>query len=287
ITSADLQRDLEADSLTVSAKTEAKSESEADASSKGESDSGKSSDDQSKDQVKNNPNTNGKTDGDLPKGKDQTDTANNSSSSESGEKSGGVNIAAAVALNWVRHTTTSSIGDGFHTPTVTTEGAVKVSSENLLGANAKAIGLSTNLKSDVAIAAGGGFQLQDIQNYPPIGGGPTAKRGAGTVEAGTPVPKENDFIAWGLAGAGGKGEASVAASVGIQVLFFDSKAWIGQGAHVTSSDAIEIKSTNVWGLQNIALAGGLSTSGTAVGRAVSVNVATVTTQAYIDSGTSG
>ena len=135
--------------------------------------SGKSSDDQSKDQVKNNPNTNGKTDGDLPKGKDQTDTANNKSTSESGDKSGGVNIAAAVALNWVRHTTSSSIGDGVHTPTVTTDGAVKVSSENLLSANAKAIGLSTNLKSDVSIAAGVGFNYEDIKNYASIGAGST------------------------------------------------------------------------------------------------------------------
>ena len=74
--------------------------------------------------AKNNPNTNNKTDGDVPKSQDSTDQANNSSTSKSGESSGGVDIAASVSVNWARHTNAASIGDGTHKPTVNAQGDV-------------------------------------------------------------------------------------------------------------------------------------------------------------------
>ena len=288
LTFADLERSLTAASLTMIASTDASSEAKAEASSKGESDSGKSSDNQSKDQVNNNPNSTGKSDGDLPKSQDSTSTANSDSQSNSGEDSGGVNIAAGVALNWARHTTTAQIGNGTVKPTVSTgTGAVKVSSENVIGANAKALGLAVNLDSDVSIGAAVSLNVEDVTNQASIGAGSTVSGGAITVEAVTPDTKENDFVVWAFAVAGGKSDASIAASAGIQVLTFHTTAVIGKGAHVTASDAMDVKATNLIGLQDLAISGALSTSGSAVGGAFAVNILNVTTLAFIDSDTTG
>ena len=284
-TTADLTRDLTAASLTIGAETTSKSEAKSLASSKGESDDSgtKSSDQQSSDQVGNNPNTSGKTDGSLPAAKDSTDQGSSTSSSESGDSdSGGVNIAAAVSVNWARISNVASIAPNLN---VTTTGAIKVSADNETNANARAIGSSINMDSDVSIGAGVGLNVEDVTNTASIGAGANVTGGGITVEAVTPAGKENDFIVWGLAAAGGKSDASVAASVGVQVLTFHTTASIGAGAQVTSTDIVDVEASANIGLQNLALAGGLSTSGSAVGGAFSVNILpAVQTQAFIDTG---
>ena len=229
-TTADLARDLTAASLTIGATTTQMTDAKSEASSKGESDSGKSADNQSNDQVQNNPNTKDKTDGSLPKAKDSTDQGSSESSSESGDSdSGGVNIAAAVSVNWARGTNVASIAPNV---TVVATGAVKVDAEDQTGANSRAIGFSGNMESDVAIGAGVGLNVEDITNTASIGAGAHVTGGGVTVEAVTPSGKEDDFIVWGIAAAGGKSDASVAASVGVQVLTFHTTASIGAGAHV-------------------------------------------------------
>ena len=286
ITTADVQRSLTAASLEVRAATTAASGAEAFSSSKGESDSGKKGDDQSKDQVNNNPNTNGKTDGDLPKSQDSSNQASTESGGKSGEKSGGVNIAASVAVNWARHTNAASIGNGVVTPVITAAGAVTVSAVNVAGANARAIGVAGDLQASTAVGAAIGLNVEVVTNNASIGADTQISAAGITVEAITPEGKRNDFVVWGLAAAGGKSDASVAGSVGIQVLTFTTNASAGKGAQLTSTEGIDVKATAFLGLQNLALAGGLSTSGTAVGGAAAINIfPSVSTIAMIDSGT--
>jgi hypothetical protein len=189
------------------ATTEASSEAVAKSSAKGESDSGKKGDDQSKDQVQNNPNTQNKTDGDLPKSQDSTDTANSQSTSKSGESSGGVDIAASVSVNWVRHTNTANIGPSL---TVNGSGAVKVSAENVVGATAKAIGVAFNLESDDSIGAGIGLNVVDSTNTASVGAH-TSVTGAGHHRRGRDASGQAQRLhRVGPRAAGGKSTASVA-----------------------------------------------------------------------------
>ena len=169
--------------------------------------------------------------------------------------------------------------------TVVATGAVKVDAEDQTGANSRAIGFSGNLQSDVAIGAGVGLNVEDITNTASIGAGAHVTGGGVTVQAVTPSGKEDDFIVWGIAAAGGKSDASIAASVGVQVLTFHTTASIGAGAHVTSTDVVDVEASQNIGLQNLAIAAALSTSGTAVGGAFVVNILpAVQTQAFIDAG---
>ena len=68
------------------------------------------------------------------------------------------------------------------------------------------------------------------------------------------------------------------------MLSFHTNAYIGDGALVTSTGDLTVNAAAPLGLQNITLAGGLSTGGTAVGGAIAVNVLTVQTLAYIGAG---
>ncbi len=293
-TNAELARDLTAKSLTVSAETTQGSESESIASAKGESDgsdgpAGKSADNQSNDQLQNNPDTKnsaGTGSSPLPSASSETSSANSSSSSESGDSDGGgVDIAAAVAVNWANDTNTAKIDSGLH---VTTTDAVDVSAENQTNATARAYGASVKLDSDVAIGAAVGLNVATVTNTASVGTNAHVTGGDVTVEAITPDTKEDDFVVWGLAAAGGKADASVAASAAIQVISYTSTASIGKGATVTSTGAVAVTANQKLGLQSLALAGGLSTSGSAVGGAFVVNdVSADNTSAYIDSGTGG
>ena len=92
-------------------------------------------------------------------------------------------------------------------------------------------------------------------------------------------------MVWGLAAAGGKGDVSVAGSASIQVLTFDSTASVGKGSTLDSSGALAVRAAAPLKLQNLALAGALSTEGTAVGGAIVVSLLTTHTIATIDSGT--
>ena len=67
----------------------------------------------------------------------------------------------------------------------------------------------------------------------------------------------------------------------MQVLSFHTQAFIDDGAVVTSTGALTVNAAAPMGLQNLALSGGLSTGGTAVGGAIAVNVLTLQTVAYI------
>ncbi len=282
---AELNRDLTAASLSVTTTTTQTSAGEADSSASGEQDGDDTSDQQTSAQTGNNPDSSGKS-GTLPSASDNASTGSSDASSESGDgDSGGVGIAAAVALNWAKDSNTAMIAGGVQ---VTTTGAVTVSAQNQTSANAKAIGVAGGLSTDTAIGAGVGLNVESVTNTASVGTSAHLTAGGDvTVEAETPGAKEDDFVVWGVAAAGGKSDASVAASVAIQVLNYTSTASIGKGAHIiSSSGAVNATANQKIGLQSLALAGGLSTSGTAVGGAFVVNVINADdTSAYIDSGT--
>ena len=284
-TSATLLRDLTAGSLAITSATETSSGAKAEASTKGADDDGgknQNADQQSSDQTTNNPTTNGQTGGSLPKASDSTTTASSNSGSKTGDSdSGGVGIAAAVSVNWVRTTNTASIAPGLH---VTSAGALSVSATNLTTANAFALGAAIDLKSDTSIGAGVGLNVEDVTNTAFIGSNAQVSGDGVTVEAISPESKESDFVVWGIAAAGGKNTASIAAAIGVQVLSFHTNAYIGDAAVVTSTGDLTVNAAAPLGLQNITLAGGLSTGGTAVGGAIAVNVLTVQTLAYLGAG---
>src|SRR4029077_695880 len=207
---------------------------------------------------------------------------NSDSSSESGDSGGGVSIAAGISINWVIATNTATI-TGVH---LTSGGLIKISAQSHSTANAFAIGAAVDLEhSDTSIGAAVGLNVVSVTNTANIPTGATVTGNGVTVEAVTPDGKRNDFISWGLAAAGGKDDASVAGSVGVQVLTLHSNAFIDKGAHVTSTDTLTVNATDPIGLQTIALAGGLSTGGDAVGGAIIVNVLDIQTKAFIDSDT--
>ena len=145
------------------------------------------------------------------------------------------------------------------------------------------MGAAGGLKSDTAIGAAVSLNVENVDSEAFIAGGATVSGNGVTVEATTPTGK-NQFITWSLAAAASKNDASVAASVGIQVLSYTAKAYVGQHATITSTGDMKVHAKSPVGLLNLNLSGGFSEDGTAVGGAIAVNVLTVDTEAYIDSG---
>ena len=289
-TSADANRSLSAGAITIAADTTTKNEALTKASAKGESqdsDGGKQADTQSNDQVKNNPNSTGKTGGDLPKSNDSASQGNSNASSQSGSQGGGVGVAAGVSVNWIRGTNSASVGSGV---SLTGTGAVKVSAELQTGATARAIAVAFDPSlsgSDARIAAAVGFNYTDVHNTALVKQDAQVSGNGITVEAVMPAGKENDFAALGASAAGGKTKAAVAASIGIQVISYDTKAQVAQGAHLTSDGAITIKAESTIGLQTIAVGGSLALNGVGVGGGIVVNVLpAVQTQALVESNSS-
>ena len=285
-TSATLLRNLSAGgALSVTSATESSTSAQALASTKGADDAGgknTSADQQASSQVSGNPNTSGKTTGSLPQASDSTSKASTNSSTQTGDSdSGGVGIAASVSVNWVTTSNVASIAPNLH---VSGAGAVTVSATNFTHALALALGASVDLKQNTSIGAGVGLNVENVTNTASVGAGDQVSGDGVTVEAVAPEDKESDFTVWGIAAAGGKNTASVAAAIGVQVLNYNTTASIGDGAIVNSTGDLTVSAAAPVGLQNLALSGGLSTGGTAVGGAVAVNVLSMHTLASIGAG---
>ncbi len=290
-TTAALDRSATGDSVSITADSTMVSTAEAEASAEGASstDSDTNADNKSNKQVNGtNPNTTGKTGGEsVPSANNNASTGNSNASSQSGSSGGSVGIAAAIAVNWVVTDNVARIGNNAHVTGGT--GQVKVSAKNQNDSSAKAYGLSTNLNNSNNIAAAVGLNVVDVANTASVGDDAHVEGVGITVEAITPTdPTEqrNDFVVWGLAGAGGKSDFSVSASVAIQVINYETTAKVQKGADLESTGGITVHATAFLGLQSLALAGGLSIGGTAVGASLVVNIVQdFATAAFIDSGT--
>ena len=292
ITTADLARNVSGTSVDVTAVSTVVGEAHATATAGGAESGDDDADKQKKDQIDNNPNTNTKANGsDLPTAKDGKDgnggtsAGNDKTDQQAGDKnSGGVGVAASVSLNWLIVKNTASVGANAH---VTGAGAVRVSAQTSIDATAKSIGSAVSVDGS-HVAAAVGVNVANVENNAKVGTHATLEGNGITVEAVTPGSAENDFIVWGLAGAGGasqeNGGASVAASIGVEVVLFHTEANVGKGSQLTSQGAVTVMARNKLGLQNIALSGSASGGGAAVGGAIAVNVfPDITTIALIDS----
>jgi hypothetical protein len=293
-TLAEIARDVQGASVDVLADSSISSEAKADATAKGADSSDSDADKKKQDQVDNNPNTTGKG-GTLPTAKSGdgtnggTDAGNTQTGAKGGDNnSGGVGVAASISLNWIVSTNTASIAPNVHVKA--TGGHVKVGAEQSADESAKSTGLAYSVEG-THVAAAVGVNVADVTNKATIGTHATIEGDGIIVEALNKDGGENDFITWGMAAAGGasksKGGASVAASIGVEVVFFHTEASVGKGATLTSQGELEVTARNKIGLQNLALAGGGSAGGAAVGGAIAVNVfPDITTEAIVDSNTS-
>ena len=129
-------------------------------------------------------------------------------------------------------------------------------------------------KADIAAAVG--LNVEELKNEAIVGEGSTVESAgpeAGiTVSAVTPGGLSNIFLVWGLAGAGGQSKADVAASIAVQVIGYDDTATVGAGSKLVSKGGVEVSATDPLVIQDLALAGGLSIGGSAVGGSIAVNV---------------
>src|SRR5207253_2688260 len=116
-----------------------------------------------------------------------------------------------------------------------------------------------------------GLNVANLTNKGFVGGSTTVKGTGVTVEAVTATGKTDKFISWGLAAAGGKGDVSVAGSVGINVLTYTTEASVRAGSHVLSKDYLTVSAGTNLGLQTLAAGAGFNSgSDAAVGAAVAV-----------------
>ncbi len=286
-TSATLLRNLSAGgALSVTSATESSTSAQALASTKGADDAGgknTSADQQASSQVSGNDATSGKTDG-LPAAGLQFDVASEQQLQQSDGRQrqrrrrhrrlGERELGDDLERRFDRAEPARDCGDRrahrerdrFH-PCV--------------GARVRSVG---RLEANTSIGAGVGLNVENVTNTASVGAGDQVGGDGVTVEAVTPDDKESDFTVWGIAAAGGKNTASVAAAIGVQVLNYNTTASIGDGAIVNSTGDLTVSAAAPVGLQNLALSGGLSTGGTAVGGAVAVNVLSMHTLASIGAG---
>ena len=290
-TLAEVARSAQGTAVDITANSSMASAATADATATGADKSDSDADKKKQDQVDNNPNTNTKGAGTLPKASDNstgTGKANSTTGEQGGDSnSGGVGVAASISLNWVVISNIASIAQGVHV--TATSGHVQVSAENSTDAAAKATGLSYSVDGS-HIAAAVGVNVANITNDATVGQDAVVTGHGITIEAVNTSGNENDFVVWGLSAAGGasqdKGGASVAASIGVQVVSFHTQASVAKGAHLTSEGEVEVIASNKIGVQNLAFSGSFSAGGAAIGGAISVNVfPDVTTEAFIDSDT--
>ena len=291
-TTAALDRSIAGGSVTVAATTTDSADAEVIASAKGTSknDNGSgssNSDGQASNQLNGTPATKGQSSS-LPSSSNTVNSANGSSTSQTGSSGssgggGGVGVGAAVTVNWLTDANTASIANGL---TVSgSSGPVNVLATNETNATGKATGFAGKFSgSSTNIAAAIGLDVAQITNTATVGTSDTISGAGLAVEAVTPAGAQDNFIVWGMAGAGGSEGNDIAGSVGVQVLIITTTATVGQGSHLTSTQGLTMAATAPIGLQNLAAAGALTESGgSAVGVAIAVNVLEITTKAYVDS----
>jgi hypothetical protein len=286
--SAELARSLTTTggAVMVSSTSTVSSDAEATATVKGEdkndseanSSGGKSgADGQADHQVNDNSTTNKGSETSLTSAKDTTSTESGKSSDQSGEGSSGVGVAAAVSVNVVTSNNTAKITHGAN---ITAHNAVTVAAQSEDDASAKGIGASVAMDNNANIGAGVGLNVATVTNTAFVDAGSTVQGNGITIEAITPASTTDDFVAWGAAAAGGKGDVSVAGSVGINVLHVTTEASAHSGSHLESSGPLSVQAIANVNPQTLAAAGAFS-EGTAVGAGVAVAVVTLDTNAYI------
>ncbi|RJR48541.1 MAG: calcium-binding protein, partial [Desulfobacteraceae bacterium] len=211
-------------------------------------------------------------------------SANNTASNQSGQAGGGgssgVGVAASIGVSVVTVKNEASIAAN---RSVIASGAVTVSAVNETDSMTEATGVSLSTNASNNIGAAVGVNVVTASNKALVGTNATLSGSGITVEALTPAGRTNDFSILGLAAGGGKGN-SFAGSVGVGVVTFDTEASAGKSADLASTGNITFSAANDMTIQTVAGAAGIGKDA-GVGAAVSVNVVTNTTRAFVDSGT--
>ena len=224
-------------------------------------------------------------------GKRGTDKGNSQTGAQGGDSnSGGVGVAASISLNWVVTTNTGEDRRRRRT-SPRRDGDVKLSAENSSAGEPRRRQASPPAPTAPTSPPRSASTIDNITNNATVGQDAVVSGDGITIEAVNTGGKTNQLIVWGLAGSGGSSEdnggASVAASIGVEVVFFHTEASVAQGAHLISNGGVEVHAENAIGIQNMALSGAASAGGAGVGGAIVVNVfPDVTTEAFIDSDTS-
>ena len=207
------------------------------------------------------------------------DTSSGGSSGKGGGDSSGVGVAAAVSVNVLTANNTAEVSNGAD---VSASGAVTIAAEAGDSASAEAIGASVAMDNNVNIGAGVALNVVNGSNKAFVDAGGSAVQGDGiTIEAVTPSGQSDNFIAWGAAAAGGKGELSIAGSVGINVVTFNTEASARSGSYLNSSGGINVTAIANLDPQTLGAAGAFSQGGNAIGATVTVGVLNASTTAFI------
>ncbi len=249
----------------------------AEATAGGNSEESNDADAEADNQTNNNSNTGGGRD--LSEGSAQggTDQASSSSEAESDTGSGGVGVAAAVAVNVMFVDNTAQVINGGD---IDRSGAVAIRAESEVDASSKAVGLAVDIESSSSmIGAAVGVSYANVHNTASVGGGSLVKGSNVTVEAVTTGSERNQFVVWGAAAAGGGGDVSVAGSVGVNIVEYDTLATVSGDLRATGNLAVGAE--NDLALQTIAAGAGFSTEGSAIGAAVAVAIADIETTAIL------
>src|SRR5271165_7216 len=293
---ANLARDITTTTLgvfNVTSSSTVTSDAEAVASVSGEDSSGKdsggksqsSADGQASQQEGSATDAGAKMPATMPSAGGEASSSESMSSSSGGDTSSGgdssgVGVAAAVAVNVLTANNTAEVTNG--ADITATSGAVTIAAMAQDSASAKGIGAAVAMNNSVNIGAGVGLNVITGNNKAYVDAGSSVVQGNGiTIEAITPAGQTDNFIAWGAAAAGGKGEAQIAGSVGINVVNFTTEASARGGSDLQSSGGITVMAVADLDPQTLGAAGAFSQGGNAIGATVTVAVLTAMTTASI------
>ncbi|GGD47721.1 leukotoxin LktA family filamentous adhesin [Sinisalibacter lacisalsi] len=207
---------------------------------------------------------------------DSLDKTKDSQRDENGNKPSGaktITIAAAAGIAAAQDVVTAKL-EGV---TINASGAVSVTATNEVGMATSGIGLASDPKSKVGIGVGVGLAILNNTTSAIIADSAEINTDAAglTVAATSRENAEGDYLsklsALGIAGASGK-QVSVAGSLAVAISTGTTEAKIGDDVEVTDGGAMAVTVDNKSHLSAKALAGSLSTGGTAVGGSIAVVV---------------
>ncbi|MFK5996957.1 MAG: hypothetical protein QM492_02485 [Rhodobacterales bacterium] len=269
ITTASLQRNVTAGSLSISASSIRTYEANATATAGG----GKFND--------TDPKKTKKAGGTAT----SADSLDKTKGSQRGTKGGAkVTVAAAAGIAVAQDRVAADLG----AVTVNVVGGLSVTANNESNMATFGSGLAVSSSSNVGVGIGVGLGILNNKTTATIADGATVTHaGDITVSA---TSKENadpaylaKLTALGVAGASAK-KVSVAGALAVGISTGSTKAIIGDGVTISSARAISVNVDNTSHIAAKALSGSLSTSGTGVGAAVAVVVSEKEYKASVGSG---
>ncbi|MBL8484571.1 MAG: hypothetical protein JNJ60_20415, partial [Rhodocyclaceae bacterium] len=178
----------------------------------------------------------------------QGGTAQNASSQQQG---GTVRVAGAIGASVMRQQVASSVEDGV---TIDASGALDVRATSDADAATLATGLAYAKDAKTGVSAAVAVNYAELSNSATIGDGVTITAGAVNVEAGSTAGQSNDFLNMAFAGGGaaqeedkqggqqgeGGGTTAVAGAVGVNVVFSDTDAHIGNALVTANAGDISV-----------------------------------------------